>query len=86
MTVFEGSRLFIADNLGDELWEIDPDGSDTEGVELRSLPVELTNPQGMTVLRGRLFIADNLQATSFGKLIPMGRIRKARDYAYFRQC
>ena len=58
MTVYEG-RLFIADNNGDELFELDPDGADTEGTRLRDLPSGLTNPQGMTVYEGRLFIVDD---------------------------
>ena len=53
------SRLLIADNTGDELWEIDPDGGNTEGTLLRDLPTTLTAPVGMTVLGGRLLIADN---------------------------
>ena len=53
------SRLLIADTTGDELWEIDPDGADTQGTLLRDLPTTLTGPQGMTVLGGRLLIADN---------------------------
>ena len=34
-------RLLIADTTSDELWEIDPDGTDTEGTLLRDLPVRL---------------------------------------------
>ena len=36
------SRLFVADNTGDELYEIDPDGVDTEGTRLRAFPTGLT--------------------------------------------
>ena len=57
MTVL-GGRLLIADDTGDELWEIDPDGADTQGTLLRDLPGNLTFPQAMTVLGGRLLIAD----------------------------
>ena len=39
-----GGRLLIADNDGDELWEIDPDGSDSQGTLLRDLPTNLTSP------------------------------------------
>ena len=64
MTVFEGSRLFIADNTGDELWEIDPDGSDTEGVELRNLPSGLTNPWAMTVFTEPELLPLSVSATA----------------------
>ena len=40
------------------LFEIDPDGSDTEGTRLRALPSGLSSPFGMTVYEGRLLIAD----------------------------
>ena len=52
------SRLFIADSTGDELWELDPDGADTEGSS-RTLPATLTSPTGMTVFNGRLLVADD---------------------------
>ena len=52
------ARLLIADISGAELWEIDPDGSDTQGTLLRDLPTGLSSPQGMTVLGGRLLITD----------------------------
>ena len=52
-------RLLIADDTGDELFEIDPDGADSQGTRLRALPTALTAPRGMTVLSGRLLIADN---------------------------
>ena len=51
-------RLLIANNDGDELYEIDPDGSDSQGGLLRALPSGLTGPQGMAVFNGRLLIAD----------------------------
>ena len=51
-------KLLIADNTGNGLWEIDPDGADSEGTRLRQLPAALTTPFGMTVLAGRLLIAD----------------------------
>ena len=57
MTVFEG-RLFVADDGGDELWEIDPDGADNEGTLLRDFPSGLSGPRGMTVYAGRLFVSD----------------------------
>ena len=54
-----GGRLLIADTTGNHiLWEIDPDGADTEGTLLRDLPTTLTAAGGMTVLGGRLLIAD----------------------------
>ena len=53
------TRLFVVDTIGDELYEIDPDGVDTEGARLRQFPSGLTNPLSMTVLNGRLLIADN---------------------------
>ena len=43
MTVL-GGRLLVADNTGDELWEIDPDGADSEGTLLRNFPTALTRP------------------------------------------
>ena len=52
------TRLFVCDNDGDELWEIDPDGADGEGTLLREFPAALADPRGMTVLNGRLLIAD----------------------------
>ena len=52
------SRLFIADSSGDELWELDPDGADTQGSS-RTLPATLTSPSGMTVFNGRLLVADD---------------------------
>ena len=58
MTVLNG-RLFVADNIGDELWEIDPDGSNTEGTLLRDFPGGLSSPTGMTVFNGRLLVADD---------------------------
>ena len=39
-------RLLIADVAVAELWEIDPDGADTEGTLLRDLPTTLTSPTG----------------------------------------
>ena len=46
------NRLLIADDTGDELYELDPDGADSQGTRLRALPSGLTHPQGMTVLGG----------------------------------
>ena len=37
MTVLN-NRLLIADNSGDELYELDPDGADSQGTRLRALP------------------------------------------------
>ena len=51
-------RLLIADNSGEELFEIDPDGADSQGTLLRDLPSGLTSPFGMTDFDGRLLIAD----------------------------
>ena len=51
-------RLLIADFNGLDLWEIDPDGLDTEGTRLRLFPTGLTTPVSMTNLGGRLLIAD----------------------------
>ena len=52
-------RLLIADgDFDDRLWEIDPDGSDTEGTILRGLPVNLTSPTGMTILNESILIVD----------------------------
>ena len=59
MTVYNG-RLLIADTIGDELYELDPDGADTQGTRLRALPTGLTSPHGMTVYNGRLLIADTI--------------------------
>ena len=52
-------RLLIADVVSDELYEINPDGLDTEGSRLRAFPSGLTHPGGMTVFNGRLLIADD---------------------------
>ena len=52
-------RLFVADNTGDQLFEIDPNGADTEGTILRTFPATLSSPSSMTVLNGRLLVADN---------------------------
>ena len=52
------TRLFIADSSGDELWEIDPDGADSQGTS-RTLPANLTSPDGMAVFNGRLLVVDN---------------------------
>ena len=71
MTVFEG-RLLIADHLGRELWEIDPDGSDTEGTILRILPSGLLTPHGMTVFEGRLLIADSSLSDNLWEIDPDG--------------
>lgn len=46
------NRLLIADNSGDELFEIDPDGADSQGTRLRALPAGLTSPFAMTVFIG----------------------------------
>ena len=53
------SRLLIAGRTSDELWEVDPDGADSEGTLLRSFPASLTSPRAMAVYGGRLLIADN---------------------------
>ena len=57
--VLMADRLFVADTSGDELWEIDPDGSDTQGTKLRDFPSSLTTPFAMTVLGRRLLVADD---------------------------
>ena len=66
MTVL-GGRLLIADSNADELWEIDPDGADTEGTLLRDLPTTLTAPLAMTVLPSLAVpaFADNTGGTQF---------------------
>ena len=52
-------RLLIADNTGDELYEIDPDGLDSQGGLLRAFPSGLFDvPEGMAVFNGRLLVAD----------------------------
>ena len=51
------ARLFIADNGGNRLWELDPDGANTQGTS-RTLPSALA-PAAMTAYQGRLLIADN---------------------------
>ena len=38
------SRLFITDTDGDQLWELDPEGANTEGSS-RTLPANLTSLQ-----------------------------------------
>ena len=45
-----GGRLLVADEVGVELWEIDPDGADSQGTLLRDFPATLTLPFGMAVL------------------------------------
>ena len=57
--VQQPSRLLIADTNSNELYELDPDGADSQGDRLRALPSGLTFPVGMTVLNGRLLIADD---------------------------
>ena len=52
-------RLLVADDTGDELYELDPDGADSQGTRLRALPSGLTSPRSMTVLNNRLLIADD---------------------------
>ena len=59
------NRLLIADNTGDELFEIDPDGSDSQGTLLRDLPSGLTSPLSMTVLNNRLLIANSFSDELF---------------------
>ena len=57
--ILSTNRLLIVDTSGDdELYEIDPDGVDTQGTRLRVLPSGLTVSQGMTVFNNRLLIAD----------------------------
>ena len=42
-----GSRLVRSRSIpGDELFEIDPDGADTEGTRLRAFPTGPVNPTG----------------------------------------
>ena len=52
-------RLLIAnDASGDELWEIEPDGSDTQGINLREFPTNLLVPTSMTKFQGSLLVGD----------------------------
>ena len=53
------SRLLIADTAGAELYEIDPDGADSQGTLLRDLPSGLILPFSMTNFNGRLLITDD---------------------------
>ena len=58
MTVFNG-RLLVADvssGGGTGLYEIDPDGADSQGDRLRAFPSGLTNPLSMAVFNGRLLV------------------------------
>ena len=57
MTSHKG-RLFIISGVSgnDDIWEIDPDGSDTEGMNLRTVPQ--SNTRSMTSYDDRLLIAD----------------------------
>ena len=55
-------RLFVADSDNNTIWEIDPDGADTEGtIRVAALPF-LTGtglPLAMTVLENRLLVIEN---------------------------
>ena len=57
------TRLFVCDDTGEELWELDPDGADSQGSS-RTLPATLASPQGMTRSQRTLYWSWNL----FGKL------------------
>ena len=52
-------RLLIVDNTSDELFELDPDGLDSEGTLLRGMPSGLTSPSAMTVHEGRLLVVED---------------------------
>ena len=55
---WSGPRLFIADDTGTDLWELDPDGADDQRGVRRDLPSGLTIPLSTTVYEGRLLVAD----------------------------
>ena len=52
------ARLLIAAEDAGDLYEIDPDGANSQGDLLRALPSGLTEPQAMTSHDGRLLIVD----------------------------
>ena len=52
-------RLLVVDGTDDDLWELDPDGSNSEGTLLRDVPSGLTVPAGMTSHNGRLFVVNS---------------------------
>ena len=51
-------RLFIVDTFSLELFELDPDGADTQGTSLRHLPSGISSLEGMANFGGRLLIVD----------------------------
>ena len=52
--------------LVDELWEIDPDGSNSQGTLLRDLPSGLSSANGMTAFNNRLLLADSTDDPAIG--------------------
>ena len=58
MTVLD-LRLLVADSGGDELWEINPDGGDAEGTNIRDFPATLTTPLSMAALSTSLGPTDH---------------------------
>ena len=52
-------RLFVADGLGGNLTELNPDGSDSQVTSSGSLPSGLTNPTCAAFLNGMILIADS---------------------------
>ena len=56
-------RLLIANDIlqvgQSSLWEINPNGANSQGTELRKLPNELADPSAMTSHNGRLLIAND---------------------------
>ena len=54
------ARLLVFDDTSDDIFEINPDGEDTEGTRLRGLPSTLVQPAAAAVLNGRLLVFDNI--------------------------
>ena len=55
--VYEGRLIIVSQD--DRLIELDPDGTDDQGVMLRSLPADIAFPVSATVHDGRFFVSNN---------------------------
>ena len=64
-------RLLVADVAGRELWDIDPQGDDDQGVILRTFPADLSTPIAMCLHNGRLLVVD-LAALTLWDVDPQG--------------
>ena len=57
------NERFILLGADERLFELDPDGNDSQGEELRSLPPEILGGNGLTVHDGRLLVASGFGGT-----------------------